>query len=112
MTILKTNVDVANKKEVYRMTKAESIRVQDVEPGLSLPVDKWALYVEDKTDGTQANVLAIVGGGMKLSTISKTFIASFMEVVDLMDGEPFSIKITGGTSKAGRKYVDCELDCD
>lgn len=116
MNIIRTNIDTTDKKAVYRLTKSESQRVQDVERGLSLPVDKWALYTETKSakDGTESEqtVLAIVSGGMKISTISKTFIDSFIECVDLMDGEPFSIVITGGTSKGGRQFVNCELDCD
>jgi hypothetical protein len=112
MQILKTNIDATNKKEVYRLTKSESQRVQDVEKGVSLPVDKWALYTEKNSKGEEQNVLAIVSGGMKVSTISKTFIDSFLECVELMEDEPFSIVITGGTSKGGRQYVNCELDCD
>lgn len=112
MQILKSNIDTANKKAVYKLTKSESQRVQDVEKGVSLPVDKWALYTEKNNKGEEQTVLAIVSGSMKVSTISKTFIGSFMECVDLMDGDPFSIVITGGTSKGGRQYVNCELDCD
>lgn len=116
MNIIRTNIDTANKKEVYKLTKANSQRVQDVEQGLSLPVDKWALYTENKRkkDGTEEEqtILAIVSGGMKISTISQTFIDSFLECVDLMEGEPFTIIISGGTSKGGRQFVNCELDCD
>lgn len=116
MNIIRTNIDTTDKKAVYRLTKSESQRVQDVERGLSLPVDKWALYTENKRakDGTESEqtVLAIVSGGMKISTISKTFIDSFMECVDLMGDDAFSIVITGGTSTSGRQFVNCELDCD
>ena len=112
MEILKSNIDTTDKKAVYKLTKSESQRVQDVEKGVSLPVDKWALYTEKNNKGEEQTVLAIVSGGMKVSTISKTFIDSFMECVELMDGDPFSIVITGGTSKGGRQYVNCELDCD
>lgn len=116
MNIIRTNIDTADKKAVYKLTKAESQRVQDVEKGLSLPVDKWAAYTETKKgkngEETEQLVLAIVSGGMKISTISQTFIDSFMEVVDIMEDEPFSIIITGGTSKGGRQFVNCELDCD
>lgn len=116
MNIIRTNINTENKKEVYKLTKAESQRVQDVEKGLSLPVDKWAVYEETKKNSkgeeSTQTVLAIVSGGMKISTISQTFINSFMECVDLMDNEPFSIIITGGTSKGGRQFVNCELDCD
>ena len=112
MKIIKSNINEADKKAVYKLTKSESQRVQDVEQGLSLTVDKWCLYEEKNSKDEIQNVLAIVSGGMKISTISKTFIDSFMECVELMDGEPFAIVITGGTSKGGRKYVNCELDCD
>ena len=112
MKIIRSNIDETNKKEVYKLTKSESQRVQDIEPGLSLPVDKWGLYTEPNTKGEEQTVLAVVSGKMKVSTISQTFIKSFMEIVDLMGEEPFSIIITGGTSKGGRKFVDCELDCD
>ena len=112
MDIIKSNIDTTDKKAVYKLTKSESQRVQDVEKGVSLPIDKWALYTEKNNKGEEQTVLAIVSGGMKVSTISKTFIDSFMECVELMDGDPFSIVITGGTSKGGRQYVNCELDCD
>lgn len=116
MKIIRTNIDTSDKKAVYKLTKSESQRVQDVEKGLSLPVEKWAVYTENKKnkngEETEQTILAIVSGGMKISTISQTFIDSFMECVDIMDGEPFSIIITGGTSKGGRQFVNCELDCD
>ena len=116
MEFLKSNIDTNNKREVYRMTKGDSIRIQDIEKGLSIPVDKWALYLEDKTgkDGsvTQQRVLSFVSGGVKYGTISGTFINSFMEIVDLMENDPFALVITGGTSKGGRTYVNCEMDCD
>ena len=116
MKIIRTNIDTADKKKAYKMTKANSQRVQDLEQGVSFPVDAWALYEEDKLkkDGSTETqtVLSVISGGVKFATISQTFINSFMECVELMENEPFSIIITGGTSKGGRQYVDCELDCD
>ena len=112
MEISSTNVDRNNKKELYRLTKSTSMRVQDIDPGTSIPVEKWAIYREENNKGEMQTVLAVIGGGIKLTTISKTFIDSFNECLDIMDGEPFSIVITGGTSKGGRKFVNCELDCD
>lgn len=116
MNIIRTNIDTTDKKAVYRLTKSESQRVQDIEKGLSLPVDKWAYYSETKRDKEgnekEQKVLSIVSGDMKISTISKTFIDSFFECVDLMGDDPFSIVITGGSSSNGRQFVNCELDCD
>lgn len=112
MTILKSNIDVTNKKAVYRLTKSESVPVQKMERGLSLPVDKWALYEEENNKGELQTVLSFTSGEHKCSTISKTFIRSFLECVELMDGGEFSIILTGGETKGGRGFVNCELDCD
>ena len=120
MTFLKTNIDESNKKQVYRMTKGDSQKIEGLERGLSIPVDQYALYTEvkdrKKQDGTteqyDQTVLTFTSGPHKFGTISATFIKSFLEVVEIMDGDPFAIIITGGESKSGRKYVNCELDCD
>lgn len=120
MTFLKTNIDTNSKKQVYRMTKGDSQKIEGLEKGLSLPVDNFALYTETKDrkkqDGTteqyEQTVLTFTSGPHKFGTISATFIKSFLEIVDIMDGDPFAIIITGGESKSGRKYVNCELDCD
>ena len=112
MNIIKTNIDPTDKKAVYRLTKSESMQIQKVERGTSIPVERYALYEEENSKGEFQNVLAFTSGGMKFSTISKTFIRSFMECVDLMENDPFSIIVTGGETKSGRGFVNCELDCD
>lgn len=120
MTFLKTNINTEDKKQVYRMTKGDSQKIEGLERGLSLPVDKYALYTEvkdrKKQDGSteqyEQTVLTFTSGSYKFGTISATFIKSFLEIVEIMAGDPFAIVITGGESKSGRKYVNCELDCD
>lgn len=120
MNFIKTNIDTANKKEVYRMTKGDSLKVDGLEKGLSIPVEKYALYTEtkdrNKQDGSveqyEQTVLTFVSGAQKYGTISATFIKSFLEILDIMGSDPFAVIITGGQSKNGRKYVNCELDCD
>ena len=120
MTFLRTNINTEDKKQVYRMTKGDSQKIDGLEKGLSLPVDNFALYTETKDrkkqDGTteqyEQTVLTFTSGPHKFGTISATFIKSFLEIVDIMEGDPFAIIITGGESKSGRKYVNCELDCD
>lgn len=120
MTFIKTNIDETNKKQVYRMTKGDSSKIEGIEKGVSLPVELYALYDDVKTRNKQdgsveeytQRVLTFTSGGHKFGTISATFIKSFLEIVEIMDGEPFAIIITGGESKQGRKYVNCELDCD
>lgn len=120
MTFLRSNIKTEDKKQVYRMTKGDSLKIEGLEKGLSLPVDKFALYTETKDrkkqDGTieqyEQTVLTFTSGPHKFGTISATFIKSFLEIVDIMGEDKFAIIITGGESKSGRKYVNCELDCD
>lgn len=120
MTFLKTNINTEDKKQVYRMTKGDSQKIEGLEKGLSLPIDNFALYTEakdrKKQDGTteqyEQTVLTFTSGPHKFGTISATFIKSFLEIVDIMGEDKFAIIITGGTSKGGRQFVNCELDCD
>lgn len=120
MNFIQTNIDTADKKAVYRMTKGESQKIEGLEKGITLPIDKYALYEEPKTrkkqDGTEEEytqtVLTFTSGDYKFGTISATFIKSFLEIVEIMGEDPFAIIITGGESKSGRKYVNCEMDCD
>ena len=120
MNFIKTNINTADKKAVYRLTKGESQKIDGLEKGISLPVEKYALYEEPKTrkkqDGSEEEytqtVLTFISGGYKFGTISATFIKSFMEIVDIMGEDPFAVVITGGESKSGRHYVNCEMDCE
>ena len=120
MEFIKTNIDPTDKKQVYRMTKGDGLKVQDLQRGDSFPVDKYALFNEEKirnkqdgkTETYTEQVLAFTSGAKKIATISQTFIKSFLEIVDIMGEEHFSIVITGGKTKNGRDYVNCELDCN
>ena len=116
MQILATNI--ANlkdsKKTLYRMTVSGGQNVQKMteeQRAQSYPVDVYVLYQDTNERGEENQILSIWTGKEKLTTISQTFIKSFVKIVDLMEDEPFSILIKTGESKNGRKYVDCELDC-
>lgn len=110
MKILATNKKDLTKQEIYKLTKSAGQNVKDVEG--TFEVDIWALYEETNNAGQDQTVLTILAkGGAKLSTISKTFIDSFKEIVELMEEDPFAVVIVHGKSKSGRDYVSCELDC-
>lgn len=116
MQIIRTNIDnlAENKKALYQLTKASGVNVKDIEADKSHPVAGWALYTDvgKGKDKTEREVLAVVlEDGTKLQTISGIFIEAFLEIVDIMDGEPFAIITRKSTSKAGREFVTCELDC-
>ena len=111
MKLLKTNIENLDqdKRMMYKLTKARGINVKDCDADSEYPVDAFLLYDGANSKGEEQTVLAIVSGELKLQTISKTFIAAFLEIVELMENEPYSIKIIKSITKAGREFVTCEL---
>ena len=114
MNIIDTNISniTESKKVMYKLTRAKGMNIKDLENGERVPVDAWALYTDVNTKGTEQTVLAILSGENKFHSISPTFQRDFADIVSLMDGEDFAIIITKATSKAGREFVTCELDCE
>ena len=117
MEIIKTNIDTTDKKLVYKLTKSTSIMVQNAPEGLSIPIKAWALYNDPKEtrDGSvkDQQVLSFIDNdGAKYSTISATFIREFLDCAEIMGGESFAILLKHGTTKGGKPFVTCELDCD
>lgn len=111
MEIIKTNI--ANLKEdkrtLYKLCKARGQNVKDLEANSEHPVDAYLLYTDVNNKGDEQRVLTIMSGDLKMQTISKTFIESFLEVAELMGDEEYSIKIIKDITKAGREFVSCEL---
>lgn len=120
MEIIKTNIDQNNKKLVYKLTKASGLMIQDTPEDADIDVKYWGIYndpKESKKDGEivmkDQRVLSIIDeGGNKFSTVSDTFMREFGDIVEIMQDEPFSVLIKHGTTKAGKPFVTCELDCE
>jgi hypothetical protein len=117
MEIIRGNIDTNNKYEVYKLTKSAGEMVQNAPDGISIPVASWLLYNDPKEgkDNTKKDniILSFVdNAGVKYSTVSATFQREFNDIVELMDSTPFALLIKHGTTKAGKPFVTCELDCD
>lgn len=118
MEIINASFDTGvSKKLTYKLTKSSGLMVQEAPDGLSVPVQDWCLYDDPKEqkDGSfkENKVLSFTDpAGVKYSTISATFIKSFLDIVMIMAGDPFAVLLLHGTTKNGKAYVTCELDCD
>lgn len=101
------NVD---KKKGYQLTHAMQTRkVQDA-VGSVLPVNAWVRYTDiDATTGEVKEVVVIESEGEIFGTISKTFIREFTDILQAFGDSDLAIKVVEGTSKAGRKFVSCEI---
>lgn len=100
--------------EKYLMTIAPSIKtVKTLEDGLTINVAGYIEFVDEKDDGTSAELMSIITTDNAVySTQSVTFKRSIKDIESVMQGFPFPVKKFTGESKAGRKYVDCVLDID
>ena len=116
MKILRTDVEnLANeKKMLYKLTKGTSTSFKDMtdeELDQSWPVDAFLIYEDENRSGGTVTLITIISGNHALAGQSKPFIESFEEILDIMDGEPFSIHIHKLTSNKNRSFYTATLDC-
>lgn len=109
MEVLRTNVD--NKKDLFRLTHAQSAqKVQDL-VGQCVTVDKYVLYLdgdapEEGEEDSRKRVLALDLNGEAYGTISKTLIDSLLDILDVFeDDDDWAVEIKDGTSKNGRRFI-------
>ena len=104
MKIIKTFPETLDRRDAYRLTKAQSAhKIQDA-AGTVLNPDKWVLFEdEDKT------VLTLEDSGELFGTISGTFIKEFTDAFNELGEDMGPIRVVTGQTRAGRTYVTCEL---
>lgn len=110
MEIIETSKNV-DKKKTYQLTHAMQTRkVQDAVDSV-LTVNSWVRYTDvDATTGEAKEVVVLESEGEVFGTISKTFIREFIDILQAFGDDPdLAIKVVEGTSKAGRKFVSCEI---
>lgn len=92
------------------MSQGSEIRtIKEVPDGTHIDVSGY-LYFDDKKEEETLHLLSILDNeGNVFTTQSKSFKDSFESIVEIMEGEPFTIKKVSGESKAGRHFVDCTL---
>lgn len=99
----------SDKRMVYKLTRAQSKRLQDSVGQEIFPV-AWCLRDDVNSRNEAVTVLSMVDKEDEVhSTISATFIREFLVIAGLMEDDPYSIKVTEGTSKAGRPFISCTL---
>ena len=101
-----------NEVEQYLMTIDSGITsMKDVEDGTSIPVNGYLEFIDQKEDGSETEVMSIITPDNKVySCQSATFKRKVHDIERIMNGKPFSVIKTSGTTKAGRPYIDCSLD--
>ena len=97
------------KKEIYTLSKSPRAEKMSSHVGEIIQVDKYLIYEDGENRDTPFQILSVQSGDMVVATNSATAIKEFRGILELMDGEPFSIEILTGTSKNGRTYLTLAL---
>lgn len=101
--------------EQYLMTIAPSmISMKDVTDGTHITVDGILTFEDTKeTTGEIADILSVITPEKKVySCQSSTFKRSIRDISKIMNGKQFTIIKTSGKTKAGRDFINCELDVE
>lgn len=115
MQIIRTNVKdlEANPLMLYKLTRSKVTKsvnkMTDEELDKLYPVDAFVEYADKNNKGEDVTILSFVSGEQIFAAQSATFRETFNSIVDIVGDRHFTIAITTGVSKAGRRYMDCDL---
>lgn len=101
--------------EQYLMTIAPSIiSMKDVPDGTHITVDGILAFEDTKeSTGVVSDILSVITPEKKVySCQSATFKRSLQDISNIMKGKTFTIVKTSGKTKAGRDFINCELDVE
>lgn len=110
MEIIKMSKNVEG-SDLYFLTTSPEIEKMTSVKGQTLALDKWALFADaDRKTGEMRKILSIKSGDKMYATNSVTFIESFETMLacfDKMGIAVHHIRVTTGTSKGGREFINC-----
>lgn len=110
MEIIKMSKNVEG-ADLYHLTTSPEIEKMTSVKGQTLALDKWALFSDlDRKTGEVRRILSIKSGDKMYATNSATFIESFetmMECFRTMGLDVHHIRVSTGTSKGGREFINC-----
>ena len=110
MKIINQYPNDLTKRDAYRLTKAQSVKKMSEASGSVLNPTAWVLYEDiDNKSGELKTVLVIEDNGEMFGTISGTFIREFCDAAETFENEVGPIKVIEGVTRAGRKFITCEL---
>ena len=113
ITIIK-NSDELTREQLYFLTLNPAVEKLSDKSGEVIDLDAWCVYEDSSTDKNcnekVSTILAIKTPDNKVyGTNSATFIKSFTDMIDFFKdyGGVSKILVDGGTSKAGRNFIQC-----
>lgn len=112
MNIIKQSREL-NKYDLYELTQSSAIRsMKDCEDRRIIAVEDFVLYEDIDRKGNEIELLAVMdkNTGDVFASQSETFKEGFKKATEFVeDNEQLYIRVLHGTSKSGRKFINCAL---
>lgn len=112
MNIIKQSREL-NKYDLYELTQSSAIRsMKDCEDRRIIAVEEYVLYEDEDRKGNLIELLAVMdkNTGDVFASQSDTFKEGFKKATEFVeDNEQLYIRVLHGTSKNGRKFINCAL---
>ena len=112
MTIIKQSREL-NKYDLYELTQSSAIRsMKDCKDRRIIAVEDYVLYEDEDRKNNPIELLAVMdkNTGDVFASQSDTFKEGFKKATEFVeDNEQLYIRVLHGTSKSGRKFINCAL---
>ena len=112
MNIIKQSREL-NKYDLYELTQSSAIRsMKDCEDRRIIAVEDYVLYTDVDRKDNEIELLAVMdkNTGDVFTSQSETFKEGFEKATEFVeDNEQLYIRVLHGTSKSGRKFINCAL---
>lgn len=97
--------------ETFLLTKNPNIEKVSDHTGECILVDKWLLYEDVNPEtGEVMEILSFMNEEKNVyATNSKSFKEMFLDIVEIMQGQNFTLQLISKKSKNGRNYQTCTL---
>ena len=112
MEVIKKFPETMDARTAYKMMKSPDIKkMSDAEDSI-LEVKSWLKYsdIYTKTGEVKEILTLETVDGEMFGTLSDTFKREFEDIVSFFGDDVGAIKVIGGTSKAGRKFITCKVE--
>lgn len=112
MEVIRKYPESMNARTAYKMMKSPDVKkMSDAEDSI-LEVRSWIKYtdVDNKTGEIKEILTLETTDGEMFGTVSETFKREFEDIVSFFGDNVGEIKVIGGTSKSGRKYITCTVN--
>lgn len=112
MEVIRKFPETMDAGTVYKMMKSPDVKkMSDAEDSI-LEVKSWLKYsdVDSKTGEVKEILTLETVDGKMFGTVSDTFKREFEDMVSFFGDDVGAIRVIGGTSKAGRKFITCMVE--